>query len=193
MENEKVPVLMPPLPGRRGLTRRQKSAAAQFFREHYTRLLAFAMYMRATREEAEDAIESVIIYMLDRWEEIREPYHYARRAVANELIKERTRSRRTVPLSDEGDEHLGRRDHDFAQEEQLTVWEDTQWVRDLLNSLPPRQQEVMALIVDEFKPAEIAVLLGKDAAAVRQNLLAARRRLKTALSEQRKQAEEGRA
>ena len=73
------------------------------------------------------------------------------------------------------------------------MWEDSQWVRELLNSLPPRQQEVMALIIDEFRPAEIAALLGKDAAAVRQNLLAARRRLRTAISEQRKQAGEGRA
>lgn len=194
MENEKVPVLTAPPRGRRArLTRRQKSAAAEFFEESYTRLLRFAMYMHATKEEAEDAIESAMIDMLDRWEEIRDPYAYARKAVARELIKQRTRARRFAPLAEEGDEHPGRRNHDLAQEERLTVWEDSQWVRELLNSLPPRQQEVMALIIDEFRPAEIAALLGKDAAAVRQNLLAARRRLRTAISEQRKQAGEGRA
>jgi RNA polymerase sigma factor (sigma-70 family) len=194
MENEKAPVLTPPAAGRKGrLTRRQRSAAAQFFRENYIRLLTWAMYMQATRKEAEDAIESAMIYMLDLWDEILDPYADARTAAKNELIKQRIRLRRFDPLSDKGGEHSGRRDHDLAQEEQLTVWEDDQWVRELLNSLPPRQQEVMALIVDEFRPAEIAVLLGKDYAAVRQNLLAARRKLMAAISEQRKQAGEGRA
>ena len=140
------------------------------------------MYLGATREEADDAVESVMIDMLARWGMTRDPLAYARARISHELIKQRTRARRFVPFPDEDGEYLGGRDRDRSQEEQLTVWADTQWVRGLLNSLPPRQQEVMALIVDEFKPAEIAVLLGRDPAAVRQNLMAARRRLKTALS-----------
>jgi RNA polymerase sigma factor (sigma-70 family) len=179
---------------RRGGRRRQrKYGAAEFFERNYLKLLAFAMYMGALKEEAEDAIESTMIDMLDRWEMIRKPLAYARTAIAHELIKQRSRSKQLTPLPDEDIERLGGRDRDHAQEEQLTVWADTQWVRGLLNSLPPRQQEVMALVVDGFRSAEIAVLLGRDPAAVRQNLMAARRRLKAALSEQREQAGEGRA
>lgn len=148
--------------------------------------MTLAMYMGATNEEAEDATEAAMIDMLDRWETIRKPTAYARTAVMREVIKQRAHSQRFVPLSDEDGEHLGGGDRDPGQEEQLTVWEDSQWVRDLLNSLPPRQQEVMALIVDEFRPTEIAVLLGRDPAVVRQNLMAARNRLRTAVSEQRK-------
>lgn len=191
MENQEVPVLTAPSRARIRLTRRQRAAADKFFRMHYTQLLALAMYMGATREEADDAIESAMIYMLNKWDKIRKPYAYARKAVVHELIKQRTRSRRFAPLPDEGDDQLGARDHDLGQDERLTVWEDRQWVMGLLNSLPPRQQEVMALIVDEFRPVEIATLLGRDPDAVRQNLMAARRRLRTAISEQRKQAAEG--
>lgn len=190
MENNEVPVLSPPA-RKRGirLPRRHKDAAAEFFEEFYLRLLALAMYMGATKEEAEDAIESVMIDMLDRWETIRAPRAYARKAVAREVIRQRTLARRFVSLPEKDGEYPGGRDRDRAQEEQLTVWEDNQQVKELLNSLPPRQKEVMALIVDEFRPAEIAVLLGRDHAAVRQNLMAARQRLTTAVSEQRRQAE----
>ena len=199
MDNEEGPVLTPPLRGRIRLTRRQRAAADRFFRMRYTQLLALAMYMGATKEEADDAIESVMIYMLYRWETIRKPHAYARTAVVREVIKQRTQSRRFVPLPDEDGESLGSRDHDPRQQDQLTVWENRQWVMGLLNSLPSRQQEVMALIVDEFKPVEIAALLGRDSDAVRQNLMVARRRLsaeirvRTAISERRKQAGEGRA
>lgn len=159
------------------LDRRSRAAAAEFFERHYLKLLAFSMYMGATREEAEDAVESVMIGMLDRWKKIGNPLAYARRAVAREVLRQRTRS-----------QPLGRRDRGAAQEERPTVWEDTQWVRGLLNSLPPRQQEVMALIMDEFSPAEMAVMLGRDPAAIRQSLKAAWRGWRTAASAQRKQA-----
>jgi DNA-directed RNA polymerase specialized sigma24 family protein len=51
----------------------------------------------------------------------------------------------------------------------------------LLNALPPAQREVMAFIIDEFEPVEIAALFGKTPAAVRQNLRAARQKLKSAV------------
>ncbi len=54
---------------------------------------------------------------------------------------------------------------------------------ELLEQLPPAQREVMACIVDDLRPAEIAELLGKNPAAVRQNLSAARRRLRKYLAE----------
>ncbi|HMH90225.1 MAG TPA: sigma-70 region 4 domain-containing protein [Streptosporangiaceae bacterium] len=47
----------------------------------------------------------------------------------------------------------------------------------LLESLPPAQREVLACMVDMFPRKEIAQLLGKTDAAVRQNLHAARKSL----------------
>ena len=48
-------------------------------------------------------------------------------------------------------------------------------------SLPPKQREVMAWHIDGFRSAEIAATLHIDPAAVRQNLVKARRNLKKKL------------
>ena len=50
-----------------------------------------------------------------------------------------------------------------------------------LASLPPKQREVMAWHIDGFGSAEIAATLHIDPAAVRQNLIKARRNLKKKL------------
>jgi RNA polymerase sigma factor (sigma-70 family) len=76
----------------------------------------------------------------------------------------------------------GRREGQTDRE--LTVWEDQQWVRQLLESLPPMQRTVMALVVDEFTPAQVAEMLGKTPAAVRQTLRSARKHLKGKLREE---------
>ncbi len=60
----------------------------------------------------------------------------------------------------------------------MTVWEDGQYVTQLLESLPHAQREAMALAVDEFSPIEISLLLGTSDDAVRQRLHVARKRLK---------------
>jgi DNA-directed RNA polymerase specialized sigma24 family protein len=67
----------------------------------------------------------------------------------------------------------------------LTIWEDKQWVTQVLASLSPAQREVMAFIVDDFTPGEVAALLGKTPAAVRQNMCAARHRLARGLPQNR--------
>jgi DNA-directed RNA polymerase specialized sigma24 family protein len=58
----------------------------------------------------------------------------------------------------------------------------------MLNSLPAGQRSVMACIVDGFTPTEIAALLGRSPAAIRQSLHDARERLIETL--QREQAAE---
>jgi len=161
-----------------------RSAVEAFYRTHYSRLLAHAMYIGATKEDAEDAVESAIIAMLPKWGEIQDPYRYARRTVAHEFIKQRSRSRQDSRRMLESGMRASNLDHDLKQQNQLTMWEDRQWVTQVLGSLPPRQRETLAYIIDEFSPSEIALLLGRDPAAVRQNLMDARRRLKSALTKQ---------
>ena len=60
----------------------------------------------------------------------------------------------------------------------LNVWEDTEWVTQLLDALPPAQREVMALAYDNFTAAEIAEQLGRNEETIRSNLRHARHRLK---------------
>lgn len=52
----------------------------------------------------------------------------------------------------------------------------------LLKALPPAQREVVACMIDTFTLQEIAQMLGKTEATVRQNLCAARKRLRSYLA-----------
>jgi len=183
VETNKVPVRTVPSRRRRA-SRVPEAEAEAFYRTEYRPLLATAMYVGATRDEAEDAAESVILEMLNRWGKISDPRAYARKAVVSNFIKQKTRPRRLIRRLVAFGEWTNGLDHDLRQEAQLTVWEDRQWVLQLLDSLPPRQREAMKLIVDEFSPAEVAILLGRNPDAIRQNLKEARRKLRNALSDQ---------
>jgi DNA-directed RNA polymerase specialized sigma24 family protein len=63
-----------------------------------------------------------------------------------------------------------------------------------LASLPPKQREVMAWHIDGFRSAEIAATLHMDPAAVRQNLIKARKtsRKRSASPERRDEPARGR-
>jgi hypothetical protein len=43
------------------------------------------------------------------------------------------------------------------------MWQDRDYVRQLLDSLPPAQRDVMACIMDDFSTAESALGLSTDA------------------------------
>lgn len=146
----------------------------EFFRGTNRDLRKFAMYVGATRDEAKDAAASALAEVLARWGQIDDPLAYAKRAVVSNFLKDKTRNlertrRRMVERS--AGTATGREDS------RLTFWEDREWVMQMLRSLPAGQREVMAFVVDGFKPTEIAALLGKSPEAVRDRLRDARRRL----------------
>jgi RNA polymerase sigma factor (sigma-70 family) len=147
-----------------------------FFRAAYRKLVACVMRLGATKDEAEDAVAASMTEVLRRWEEISDPLAYARTATRSNFIKEKTRRARLISrLIERGDVACG------YQDAGLTVWEDTQWVKQTLDSLPPAQREAITGFMDEYSHVEIARLLGKDPAAVRQNFWAARKRLMLSL------------
>jgi RNA polymerase sigma factor (sigma-70 family) len=99
---------------------------------------------------------------------------YARRAAISNLIKDKERGLKRIQerLIQRGDVPP---EHDLDPD--LLVWEQREWVRLLLKSLPPAQREVLACMASMFTRQETAQRLGKTEAAVRQNLHAARKRL----------------
>jgi RNA polymerase sigma-70 factor (ECF subfamily) len=150
------------------------SGFEQFYRTAYREVLKTAMYVGATEQEAADAAAETMEEILRRWEEIGKPLAYARRAVVNNFLKDRTRGPERIRR------RLAERGEVTPEAEAgtgLTQWEDRQWVTQLLEALPMAQRVVMAFIIDGFTPAEVASLLGKNQAAIRQNLRAARQRL----------------
>ena len=149
-------------------------AFAEFYRANYRELVKAAMYAGASQTEAEDAASSAMEYMMASWSRIEDPLRYGRVATVRYYYKEKTRGQDRVR------ERLDQRRTSsvrVCEDPNLTAWEDQQFVMELLNSLPEGQRAVMACIVDDFKPSEVAELLGKSPAAIRQSLHAARRRL----------------
>lgn len=154
----------------------------EFFNKRYRELLKAAMYAGATRHEADEAAAVVMAEVLRRWTELNDPLAYARRAVVSTFVKEKTHNldrvrRRQV--------ECGAGTPEFGDDPNLTMWEDRQWVGQMLASLPRGQRDVMAFIVDGFAPTEIAALLGRSPGAVRLSLHEARHRLKEALRQER--------
>jgi RNA polymerase sigma factor (sigma-70 family) len=167
----------PPAPP---LSAGELAAFEDLYRKNYRLLVKIAMYMGAGKADAEDAADEAMTEVFTRWRQITSPVAYARRAVVSHFLKNKERGpdRVRARLRERGE---GR--HEGREDTGLTIWEDTQWVTQLLRSLPPAQREVMALVVDEFPPGEIATLLGRNPPAIRQNLAAARRRLAQALEQ----------
>jgi RNA polymerase sigma factor (sigma-70 family) len=165
-------------PPTRPRTAAEMAAFEAFYRENWRRLVRIAVYLGAIQDDAEDAAEETMTEVFQRWGDIESPLAFARRAVVSHFLKEKTRGtervrRRLV--------ERGERLQEGQQDARLTLWEDRQWVTQLLRSLPPTQRDVMAFIVDEFSPTEVATLFGSNPPAIRQNLLAARRQLQREL------------
>jgi RNA polymerase sigma factor (sigma-70 family) len=156
------------------------SAFANLFRDAYQALLRDAIFAGGNYYEAEDAVSAALEEVLRRWDKIENPRAYARKAAISNLIKNKQRGQQRIRarMIQRGDYQL-ERDLDPG----LTVWEEQEWVMQLLESLPTAQREVLACIIDMFPRKEIAQLLGKTDAAVRQNLCAARKSLMSYLAE----------
>ena len=156
-----------------------------FFRSHYHELLRVARYAGASADEGEVAVQEAMIQVCRNWSKIEEPWPWARVAVVNNYIKVKKREAERLSRTISG----GHLTPEGYGDTNLTVWEDTEWVNQLLSKLPPAQREVMAFIVEGWQPREVAILLGKTAATVRQNLKLARDRLKRELGQQEHEQE----
>jgi len=152
-------------------------AFTDWFRENFTKLCADLMGIGVAYDEAQDSAAFAAEQLLLRWHTVAYPYAYARKTAFRTIVKSRIRDRQVFQSQ------VRQAIVAVASEDPgLTVWEDRQWVAGLLQDLPPRQREVMALIVDELEPREAAELLGRTADAVRCALVAARKRLKDDLA-----------
>jgi RNA polymerase sigma-70 factor (ECF subfamily) len=155
-------------------------AFGEFFRDAYHALVRDVVFAGGHPDEAEDAVSAAMIEVLKRWDTIENPRAYARQAAVNQSIKNRQRG--LARLQDRLIER-GEVRPEGGPDPGLLVWEQQEWVMLLLKSLSPAEREVLAFVVDTFSPHDIAKLLGKTEAAVRQNLCAARRRLTRRLGE----------
>ncbi len=152
-----------------------RAAFTVFFRESYRSLITAAMYVGATREEADDAAAQAMAEVHRRWAELDKPLAYARCAVVSNFIKAKKRDTRRRQVEQDAATAQCRVD------DGMTVWENQEWVRQMVDTLPAGQRAVMELIIDGHTSIEISMLLGRNPAAVRQSLHDARQRLKPSI------------
>jgi RNA polymerase sigma factor (sigma-70 family) len=148
-----------------------------FWEQHYRHYLTVLMALGATLEDARDTVSDVIVDMLKKNTWVRltaNPKAWVRKAIVHTYYDQQKRQR----LRRETERHLtpGSR-----IDEGPNVWEEWQWVAQMLGTLPPTQRAVVELTIGELEAGEIADLLGKTPDTIRQNLAHARKRLKANL------------
>jgi RNA polymerase sigma factor (sigma-70 family) len=150
-----------------------------FWKQHYRYYLTVLMAIGATMEDAHDTISDVIVDMLmkNTWGRLTtNPRAWVRKAILHTYYDQQKRQR----LEREIEGSLTLTPGSYV-DEGPNVWEDWQWVQQMLSTLPPTQRTVIELIIAESDAREIAGLLGKTPDAIRQNLAHARKRLRANL------------
>lgn len=102
-----------------------------FYRREYRPLVKLVMAMGGTLDEAEEAVDETMADLWRRWPEIRNPEAYARTAVKRYFIGRKKRERSGLLKAVKGG-HLTQEAHECTE---LTVWEDRQWVDQLVSLL----------------------------------------------------------
>src|SRR5215467_11465298 len=149
-----------------------------FYSTEYRKMVKILRVIGATKEEAEDAAQRALEYIFKRSRNIQDPIDsldaYVCRVAIRYFIKERQRDRKRQPREVKG----GHLTLPAYLDDELTVWEDKQWVDHVLESLTPAQRDVIRLVADGASNQEIAEQLGKNDATIRQHLHNARDHLK---------------
>ncbi|MER7168508.1 hypothetical protein ABT336_20875 [Micromonospora sp. NPDC000207] len=148
---------------------------AEFYRDRYRELIRVTMYFGAGEADAHDAVAAAAAEVLTRWDEINNPYQYARTAAISHFVKSRARALRWPGGPALRDGHLSGLGHSD------TTAEDRQFVIMLLGQLPQTQRQVMALTIDGYGTGEIADYLGQSGATVLAVRREGRRRLRDLL------------
>jgi RNA polymerase sigma factor (sigma-70 family) len=144
----------------------------EFFRAEHKKLIRFVMTMGVGSDEAAEIAQVALVKAFQHWGAIGNPRAWVRRTAANELIGARQAARREVPQ-----ETMPEREVPISTALAVELSEEGRRVVAALATLPPRQREVMAWIIDGFSAAEIARELGVTPDSARQNYAKARKNL----------------
>ena len=144
----------------------------EFFRAEHKKLIRFAMTMGADGDLAEEIAQAALVRAFQHWDTIDNPRAWVRTTARNELITVRSAARRETPQ-----ESMPDREVPTSTALAVELGDEGRRVLKALDTLPPRQREVMAWIIDGFGAAEIARELGVTPESVRQNYAKGRKNL----------------
>lgn len=139
-----------------------------FYRVHLRKLVSYLVYQGAAAHVAAELAHDTMIEVYQRWDAIKTPRAYAWTVAGRAYIRHAVHEESPVAEVPEPSAVL-------PDPQGIDAWLKRQQIVDTLRALPPRQRQVLALWYDGWTPAEIAELIGINAAAVRSNLRKARR------------------
>jgi len=150
-----------------------------FYKQQMPGLVAFIMWLGAGKRDAENIAQETMLRAYEGWTTIEYPRAWIRVVASREHFRG-TRSRRADPVSNVPEISCPAGDAGVMDQEQSRVLA-------LLQRLPPRQRQIIALVYDGYTPKEIADLLDMEPNAVRGSLHKARQALKAALAQEGRQ------
>lgn len=145
----------------------------EFFRAEHKKLIRFVMTLNANSDQAAEIARATFFKALQTWDTIHSPRAWIRRVAKNELMAARLAARREAPYETMPDAQAP-----VSTGLAVELNDEGRQVIAALRTLPPKQREVMAWIVDGFSAAEIARELGVSPESVRQNHSKARKHLR---------------
>jgi RNA polymerase sigma-70 factor (ECF subfamily) len=148
-----------------------------FYKDYIAKLVAYIMYLGASREEAAEAAQETMIKALRNWRDIEHSRAWCRTTASREYLRRRFGSEEPYDEVPANGEPLVPPSDDFEE------FERRHDILRLVRQLPPKQRLVMAMTLDGATPAEIARDLGHTPEQVRSNLRLARKQLARLLDE----------
>ncbi len=162
-------------------------ALATLFQKHSRQVLAAAYRVTGSRQDAEDALQTVFLRLTSRWSDVglsSTPGPYLRRAAVNAAI-DLLRSRAAagaIPIDDMGNEPADK--HGVSPERRHRDREFRRRLRRALLSLTDRNAQVFCLrYFEDLTNKEIAEALGLSQTRVAVILHRARKRLQPELAD----------
>ncbi|MEY9932577.1 RNA polymerase sigma factor (sigma-70 family) [Catenulispora sp. GP43] len=157
-----------------------------FFRQHYSRYVAYLIKLGFTRQEAEDATNEAMTEVYRRWSQVTNPIAYVYRTVLNQAVAERRRSDRGLDAASRA--VSGDPRHLF---DGVAYKDDHILLLDLLRRLPPNQRKVLALDLADLDVTTIAEILDVDPSTVRSHRRHALKALRKLACEQNPSLKDG--
>ena len=164
-----------------------EGALSELFERHSKQVLAAAYRVTGSRQDAEDALQTVFLRLANRWDEVglsSTPGPYLRRAAVNaaiDLLRSRA-SAGAIGLDDLSNEPADR--HGVSPERWQLDSEFRRRLRAALVELTERNAQVFCLrYLEEMTNKEIAALLNVSQTRVAVILHRARKRLQTELQD----------
>ncbi|KIF79136.1 hypothetical protein QR77_24920 [Streptomyces sp. 150FB] len=142
---------------------------SSFYRATVPELIGFLINNGASLPVAADLAQDTMIKAYQRWTEIGHPRAWAH------TVASRALGRRIADVREQPVDHVPEPTSLLPDPGAAAEWEVRHDVRPLLDSLPPRQRQIMAWTLNGWTPSEIADELSMNPEAVRASLKKARR------------------